>query len=513
MDVKTLRLSAADNRYTVREMLRQTTAERVLLVHPWELENGWNRPLEYEILRRAAQRESLNVAWVVQDPFRRGLPAAAGFPVFSSEEEAQTYLETHGHFPPLKPPRTPEPRERPPWAEEPQPRPVLLPKARPVWLLPLQIVVLLITLVAVGTVAFFAIPSATIRLYPAGATYAVVVPISVDPQLEGGVDMQRNLIPSHRVGDEFEAQAEVATTGLGVSFEGRSRGSVVFTNLLGQDYRVPDGTLVRTSAGSYPVRFETTQEVIVPAFGQAAVSVEALEEGPRGNVGAYQINFVEGVAGFALKVTNPDPIGGAESQEVAIVSEIDRERAWELAAQRVLGTAYEALQSDAYLEPNELLPRQTLVIQAVPKEAYTHVVGERAEVLGLALRLLITGQAVDAADAQAVAYRQLAAQLPAGYTLTDARFEIGESAEEDVGPGLFTFYVTTYGYATAEIEEDTVWAEIQGQPIDEVEAYLAESLPLVRPPEIEVQPAWFPFIPRLALRTEIQVMPGSWQGE
>jgi hypothetical protein len=513
LDVKTLRLSTADNRYTVREMLRQTTAERVLLVRPWDLENGWNRPLEYEILMRAAQREALDVAWVVEDPFQRSLPAEAGFPVFSSEEEAQAYLATHGHFPALKPPRTPEPRERPPWAEELQPRPVPLPKARPAWLLPLQIAILLITLVAVGTVAFFAVPSATIRLYPEGATYSVVAPISVDPELEGGVDMQRNLIPAHRVGDEFEARAEVATTGLGVSFEGRSTGSVVFTNLLGQDYRVPAGTLVRTSAGSYPVRFETTQEVVVPPFGQIAAPVEAVEEGPRGNVGAYQINFVEGVAGFALKVTNPDPIGGAESQEVAIVSEVDRERAWELAAQRVLESAYEGLQSDTYLEPNEFLPRQTLLVQSVPKEAYTHVVGERAEVLGLTLRLLVTGQAVDAADAQAIAYRHLAAQLPPGYTLTDARFEIGESAEEDVGPGLFTFYVTAYGYATAEIEKDAIWEEIQGRPIDEAQAYLTETLPLVRPPEIEVQPAWFPFVPRLALRTEIQVVPGTWQGE
>ena len=40
-------------------------------------------------------------------------------------------------------------------------------------------------------------------------------------------------------------------------------------------------------------------------------------------------------------------------------------------------------------------------------------------------------------------------------TLIDARFEYGEAAEEDVGPGLFTFYVTAYGYAAANIDGRT----------------------------------------------------------
>ncbi len=509
--MKRVRLTAADNRYTIREILRRTAAQQVLLIRPWDVENGWNRPLEYEVLMRAAQRADLEVAWVVEDPFQRQLPSVAGFPVFPSEAAALEYLELQGHLPALKPPPTPQPRKRPPWAEEPQPRALPVSKPRPPWLLALQAAVLLVALFAVGAVAFHAIPSATLRLYPTGASYAVVVPISVDPSLERRqVDMQRNLIPSQRVGDEFEAYAEVATTGEGVSFSGRATGAVLFTNLLGQDYRVPANTTVRTSAGSYPVRFVTTQEVTVPPFGQAEAPVEATEEGPRGNVDPYQINFVEGVAGFALRVTNPNAITGARSEEVRTVSEADRERVWALAAERVLAIAAENLQNDAYLNEGEFLPRQTLTIQAVPKAAYTHLIGEQTPTLGVSLRLLVTGHKVDARDAQAVAYRQLAAQLPAGYRLTDTRFEIGESAEEDVGPGLFTFYVTAHGYATAEIDTAALWDEIRGQSLHEVESQLTASLPLARPPEITVQPEWFPFVPRLQMRTTIEVIPATW---
>jgi len=507
--VDIIHITSTDTRYTVREALRRSSAQRALLILPWGVDHGWDSALDYEVIGAAAQDEQIDIAWVIEDFEYRALPREMGFPVFKSQDAAEAYVAQHDAFPPMKLKPYPERPRRPLWVEKPEPPPLPVPKARPVWVIPLQVAALLAALVAVSIVAFLTIPDAEITLTPEGATFQAIVPISVDPALEQ-VNLQRNLIPSRRVGDEFEAYAEVGTTGLGISFEGRAQGTVVFTNQLGQDYTVPKGTVVRTSAGSYPVRFETTQEITVPAFGQAPAPVQAREEGPSGNVGAYQINFVEGTVGFALKVTNPDPITGAQSLEVAAVSEEDRERAWGLAAQRVLAEAFNGLQSEDYLEPGEFLPRQTLVIQAAPKEAYTHLVGERSDTLGVTLRLLVTGQAVNANDIQKVAYRRLVQQLPEGYRLTDTRFEIGESAEEDVGPGLFTFYVTGYGYATARIDPNTVKAEIQGMRIEEAKAYLSDALPLAQPPKVTVTPSWFPFLPRLSLRISMHVTKNTW---
>jgi hypothetical protein len=510
--VDTIHITSNDTRYTIREALRRSSAQHILLVLPWDVDHGWDSPLDYEIIGTAAQDEQIEIAWVIEDFEYRALPRDMGFPVFTSQEAIETYIETNNAFPVPKLKPYPEQPRRPLWAERPEPRSLPVPKARPFWVVPLQISALIAALVALGTVAFLTIPAAEIQLVPAGATYEAIVPISVDPAQEQ-VDLQNNVIPSRRIGDEFEAYAEVGTTGLGISFAGRATGYVIFTNQLGQDYTVPKGTVVRTSAGSYPVRFETTEAVTVPAFGQANAPVQAQEEGPSGNVGAYQINFVEGTVGFALKVTNPDPITGAASQEVAAVSELDRERAWEIAAQRVLIEAFNNLQDDAYLEPGEFLPRQSLVIQAAPKEAYTHLVGERSDTLGITLRLLVTGQAVNANDIQKVAYRRLLQQLPEGYRLTDTRFEIGESAEEDVGPGLFTFYVRAHGYATAQIDPETLMTEIQGERIEDAEAYLAETLPLAQPAEVTVTPSWFPFMPRLPLRVNVDIASNTWETE
>lgn len=507
MDI--LHITPTDTRYTVREALRRTSERQILIVLPWDVEKGWDLPLDFQVLHRPIYERELNVAWAVPDPERRALPKEAGFPVFESEAAAQACLETEGKFPSLALPPVPERPSRPWWAEELRAPELPLPHPVPKWLLPLELGLLGVVLAVLAVTAYITLPSANIHLMPKGMTYSIVVPISVDPEIEE-IDLQQGIIPSRRIGDEFEGYAEVQTTGMGLSFSGRSTGSVIFTNLLGQEYRVPENTVVRTSAGSYPVRFETTEEVVVPAFGQVAAPVEATEEGPRGNVGAYQINFVEGSAGFALKVTNPDPITGAESKEVTTVAEIDKERVWELAAQEATAAAHKGLQDPGYLEAGEFLPRQPLVIQSVPREGYTNLVGEQAPTLGLSLRLLVTGEAVSAKDVQAVAYRKLAAQLPEGYTLTDTRFEYGESAEEDVGPGRFTFYVTAYGYASAAIDQATVRELIDGKSVKQAQAALDEEFSLVQPAEIITSPSWFPFIPSLPMRINIEIVPGSW---
>ncbi len=510
-DLEIYAITATDDRYTVREVLRRSTAKRLLLTLPWEAsDKGWNAPLDFEFLMRAALEQDFEVALAVEDPDRRPLAREAGFPVFSDEETAQAYFAKHQRFPVGRRRKQPTAQVRPPWAEDPQPRPLPVPRRRRWWVWILEGLVALAVLGVLAGFTFLLTPSATVKLTPKSVSYSLIVPVSVDPDAKE-VDLQRNVIPSRRVGDEFEGYAEIRPVGQSYAFSGKATGYVMFTNLLAQPYNVPKGTLVRTSGGSFPVRFLTTADIVVPPLGQERVGVEATEEGPRGNVDAYQINFVEGVAGFALKVTNPDRITGAESQIVATVSEADKERLWRIVAQQVLDAAYDGLLESTYLEPGEFMPRQTLVIQAVPKEAYTHVTGEQTEVLGLSLRLLVTGETVQARDVQAVAFRQLARSLPEGYTLTDIRFEYGESAEEDIGPGRFTFYVTAHGLATASLDLEAAQRDTQGLRVNAARELLTETLPLAQAPELTIRPEWFPFMPRLALRTQFESVPAQWE--
>lgn len=488
-------------------MLHRVDDERVLIVLPWDVTHGWSQPHDFEMQRRAAQNYRIETAWVIADPALRKIARKAGLPVFASTTAAEAYADAHGHFPAYKDGAIPERPKHPWWAPIPRrPRPVDI-KSPPLWLLAIEGLLLIVVLGVVAAAFGLSVPSAKITLYPSNVSFARIVPISVDPRLDT-VDLERGVIPSERVGDEFEGYAEVVTSGRGYEFSGRATGRVLFSNLLGQDYPIPAGTVVRTSAGSYPVRYQTTEAITVPAFGQAAAQVEALVEGPRGNIDAYQINFVEGVIGIAVRVTNPEPITGAQSDTVRIVADADRERAWDLAAQQVMAKAHNGLQDLASAESGRFLPQQTLMIQAAPKTAYTHLTGEQTDILGLSLRLLITGESVSARDAQAVAYGHLAKELPEGYVLTDAQFGYGEAAEEDIGPGQFTFFITAYGYASARIDADAVRNLVVGMPIEEARAELQQALPLSNPPEISVSPAWFPNLPFLHIRTQVEVIPG-----
>lgn len=509
--VETIKIQTTDDRYTIRETLRRVGDDQVLIMLPWEIDRGWIEPLDFEVQRRVAQVRNLNVAWVIQDPARRPAARQVGFKVFKDEAAALAHLaERHG----AGEVRSTLPEERPhlPWWAPLPRRPKAPARERPpTWLLALETMVLLVVLGVVVVAFLLAVPSATVVLKPATIAYSRIVPISVDPALDG-VDLQRGVIPSQRIGEEFEGYAEVATSGRGFAFSGRAIGQVLFTNLLGQEYRVPAGTIVRTSSGSYPVRYETTADVTIPAFGQAQAPVQALEEGPSGNIDAYQINLVEGVVGFAVRVTNPAPITGAESQTVRIVSQADRERAWALAAEQVMAQAYDGLQALASQEPGRFLPQQTLVIQAAPKAAYTHLVGERTDTLGLSLRLLVTGESIRGRDAQAVAHRQLVTQLPEGYTLVDAQYEFGEAAEEDIGPGRFTFFIKAHGYAGARIDEGQVLEVVQGARVEDAADELAQALPLAQPPEITVTPSWFPFVPFLDIKTQVNVVADNMPG-
>lgn len=505
--METITIQATDDRYTVRATLSRVDGTQVLVTLPWKADQGWSLPMDFEIQRRIAQSRNLDMAWIIEDPERRGVARKAGLLVFRSEAAARKQLAQHERSPTAKQPAMPDRPKTPWWAPAPRRPKVPSRQGPPAWLLAIEAVVLIVVLFAVGVAFLLAVPSAEIVIYPASTNYTRIVMVSVDPDTEV-VNLDIGVIPSRRIGDEFEGYAEIVTSGRGYAISGRASGNILFTNLLGQDYQVPASTVVRTSAGSYPVRFGTTSDVTVPAFGQATAPIEALVEGPRGNVDAYQINLVEGVVGFAVRVTNPDPIAGAESNTVRTVSDEDRSRVRDLAAQQVIAEAYNGLQELASDELGRFLPRQTLIVQAAPKAGYTHLVGEQTDVLGLALRLLVTGESVQARDAQAVAYSQLVAQLPDGYSLTDARFEYGEAAEEQIGPGLFTFFVTAHGYATARINPADVVALIQGTPIEEAQAKLVESLPLSRPPEITVTPSWFPYLPFIDLNTQVEIIPG-----
>lgn len=488
-----IEITPSDTRDTIRGMLREAHGP-VLFILPWEVSRGWDRPLDYTLLAREAARRHLPVAWVIPDPQRRELARAAGLITFADEPEAPHYA-----VPPYPRPAAPPPR--PWWAEDPLPR--RRPALRPSWWAVVsELLLLLGCLGALAAALAVTVPTARITLTPQRVQVSARVPVSL--ALDASVtqvDLERRLVPTRRIGVEAEGSAAIPTTGVSYVDAGHARGNVYLVNLLEQETVVPAGTTVRATASSQPVRFQTLRTVTLPPQGEAQVAIEALDAGPQGNVGPYQINQVEGPLAFAVHVFNEGATRGGTREAVPTVTRADRERAWQAAAQVALEQAYQSLQE--LLEADEFLPRHSLIVQAAPKVDYSHLVDEASPTLSLDLRLLVTGQAVRARDVQMVAYQALLQRLPPGYRLIEVQFETSDLVEEDIGTGPLTFYVTAYGTGQADIAPDTVWELVRGQPVEVARDLLVRRLPLVSAPDISVTPAWFPNVPLWRARVKL----------
>jgi len=508
-------LQPHDDLASLRYRLDGVNDGRLVLVLPWDL-RFLSRELDFELLRRAletrgARRRQLQVAIVSPDPERRQLARASGFPTFASVEAATSTERWDGEEPPaVEPPPTYW------WDEK---LDLLRQRGRdaPSWLRwikdGVRFLVFSLVIVVVAGSSYAVLPRAEITVVPAGETVTVSVPVSVDPEIESvtySADRIGGIVPSRRVGLEVEGYAEVATAELATVASGRAKGEVLFTSRLSQDYVVPSGTVVRTSSTSYPIRFRTTADVVVPADGRARAPIKALDE-RTGNVGAFQINRVEGVAASAVRVINPEPTTGAEAKEVSVVVQADYDRVREQLTGELLDQAYAELQG--LLEANEILPYQSLRVEAVPKKAYSHFIGEQADTVGLNMRLLVSGQAVNVDDARGIAKRALVERLPSNYRLVTADFDIGDVVETEEGPGWFTFYVTGRGYAAARISEGEVIGEIRGKRVPEARSHLQHAFPLAEPPEFVTWPMWPEWLDRLdrvpliPLRVDVHVTP------
>jgi hypothetical protein len=250
--------------------------------------------------------------------------------------------------------------------------------------------------------------------------------------------------------------------------------------------------------------------VAVPSAGQATAPIEALEDGV-GNVGAFQINQVEGVSASAVAVINPEATTGAEPVEARVVTQADYDRARQQLTQQLLATAVEELSAN-YLETTEIMLPQSLRIEAVPKLAYDRFVTEQSDTVGLNMRILVSGWALDVDNAEVVAYSALIERIPAGYELTDARFELGELAEEEIGSGSFTLFVTAYGTADAVVDPRTATSLVRGERLDDARNLLVTRMPLAEEPQIMLWPTWperlrwLERMPLVPLRIDVRVI-------
>ena len=348
------------------------------------------------------------------------------------------------------------------------------------------------------------VPRATIVLDPKGSRETAHAELVARTDVERA-DSERGWVPARIVEIEAVGEEDGQTTGKQSIPDQHATGEVVFANKTMESATVPKGTVVRTNDGE-PVRFYTLLDVDVPgSYGATArVPVMAFEPGPAGNVAALTIRVVEGEAAYKVDVLNDQPTRGGADKRVSIVSSEDHDRLRALLMQRLQQKAYGLLVQK--LDPGEWIPPDTIEV-AIAEEVFDQKVGEPAEALRLTMKVRVGGVAVQGQATRELMIRRLESHGK-GLVVNDATLQV----EQPVGKALVEGQVVRFrARASAQlvraIDLQTVSARLAGwDQRSALEWLSAESeYDLRQPPEIRIEPDWWPRLPWLPSRIKVQL--------
>ncbi len=471
--------------------------------------HGWANPARLRLIRRCAARRQLRIALVTGDPTVRHLASEAGLPVYYTTREAAQVERLAPPSPDGSLPEDPQAdvrarltswrvqrvRERAqtiahaPW------------RRSPAWVQMIGLMMLLATLASVVLLAMaLLVPVAYVTLVPSRQTVAVTVDLTAATGVDYP-DSTQKLVPARWVEVQIEGNGTLPTTGRRDAPDQRAVGTVIFVNRQVASQEIPAGTIVRTSTGTN-VRFRTTAAGTLGAGIGATIAlpIEAVDPGPAGNVRSGTITLVDGPLARTVRVINEQPTVSGTVRQVSVVTNADKDRLRQAVLQQVRQTAYQRLSE--MVNEGELLPPESIAIMVL-EETFDHFVDEPAETLGLRLRVLARGMAIDNAAGQQIAFQVMQAQVPERARLLTDRIRY-QQGPVTIQEGRATFSLTATGEMISDIDRAAVRAAIAGLPLDEARAVLANEWSLAAPPELRLEPDWIGRVPWVPFRIRVQ---------
>jgi hypothetical protein len=492
-------LSSDDTLASIRERLRATQGNRILLVVPKDCP-GLDSLVDLKILSRQVAAMGKEVALVASSRELRELARSLGFRAFSSTAWARRTK--------WRPPkRGAQAALRAPLTRESVGRAIPAPaSARGIGIGGPAILAIAFT----GMVSFMLllagllVPTAKVTLHPLIYPVSATLEVEANPSLES-IDFIGVRVPARVVELEVVGNNKIATTAVRDEPEARALGEVVFTNRRSEATTVISDTIVTTSGGT-TIRFRTSQEVTIPPGlgSRARAQVEAIEPGPSGNVPAYSINRVEGPMDRQVNVINAEPTAGGGVSQVTYVTSADKEQLSESTLHQLKEDGYSALV--AGLAEQEILPRESLE-GFVLSETYDKFPGEVADSLELHMRALVRGTVIDRDDVELLGLRMLQFEVREGFQLVSDATEVRLDEVTDVAyDGTMTFRITAVGLSWVEINELDIKESLRGKSVAEAEEYLTRHLSLAEDPTMEVSPDWWGRLPWLPFQISVEVV-------
>ncbi len=474
-----LHLSADDDLASLRERLRRTRAQTVILIVPNDvivLRNAVN----VRLMRRYADQMAMELVIVSRDRATEQLARRQGFAVYSALEKI--------------PARSLGGLSKDKLAGVPSLPPV--PAYRHVARLGCWVVALAVVAAAVivlGLLAAFLAPTAIITIVPATEPVKITLNLLASPQIRV-IDSAQGQFPAKPVQILIEDTGQVETTGQKRVPDATARGNVVFANRSQSAVTIPKGTTVSTASGQ-GLRFRTDEEATLGAgaSSSARVPITAVQPGPLGNVKAGTINIVEGTLTFQVGVLNDEDISGGTEKQIRYVTQRDRNNLRDAITKKIQTNSYNELRKA--IQPDDILAAETLSL-AVNEAIFDKAIDAEGSFLTGKVRATVSGLVLNGADLKSMVAGQLGKQVNPGFVVLPQGVTYGAPANVKFSDGIVSLQIVATARSQAKISVQETQQLAAGKTIDSALQALAQ-MPLAGPPQIELERAFFGRLPML----------------
>jgi hypothetical protein len=497
MKTQVVHLELHDDVISVRDKISWAKTARILLVWP-PRGHILGRTLDLLLLQRYAAGLGAQLGLVTRSAEIGRAAGELGIPFFTTIIEAQSkpWRKRPSHSIPAR--RNPRPDLRELRVEACPPEPAWQAHAAA------RLTFFTLGVLAVLAVVLLFIPSATVSLDPKLQMQELTLQITAS-QSATLVNVAGSL-PAHEISIVVEGSRSTPATGQVSVPDNPAQGVARFRNLTTTVVGIPAGTVIRTTTEP-AVRFVTTQDGVVEGgVGKAIdIPVRAVEPGPAGNLAADTLIAIQGDLGTELAVTNSEPSSGGTERTVAMPAAEDRAR---LRAALLADLRQQALDQFAQnFSPGDLPFPDTLTASQTLNETYQPEEGQPGETLALNMQMEISIEYAQASDLRALAGAALDAGLakdllPVADTLT---IEITGEPASRVG-GVTNFEIHTSRILKPSMNLSSTTRAVQGLSPIEAGLQLESMLTLASPPQIQLAPSWWPWLPFLQFRIVINAL-------
>jgi len=499
MKTQIITLAPHDDLISVRDRMSWAKSPRILVVWPGH-ELAPLGPLDLRILQQHATELGAQIGLVTRSGGIRRDAESFGIPVFRSTAEAQ---------------REPWPKRRAgEWrrsgrngsraaalrAMKEQLRPgVARWSTGPV----VRIGFFLAAVLAVFSIASLFVPRATIVLRPIAMEQSSNMIVELSPA--GSFGVLAGSVPAHTSNVSTSGSQIIPVQSRSEIAQEKADGTARFQNLTRSPLVIPVGTVVyaATPAG---VRFNTLLAARLDGRLNAFVDVpiEALEAGGIGNLPANAIQGLEGSLGASMTVTNPDPTAGGLDALETVPSQEDRDQLQARLLDELAAKA-EADLAALFTEDDVILPG-TLILTSIDEEAFDPLAGQAGSVLSLSMRVTYIATYVRGADLRRLAEVALGSSMPPEYSSNPDTLEvILIPAATSEGNGALPFNLEIRRTIVRDIDVNAANQLVRGASHKQALGRLQSALPLAAPPEIQLRPSWWPWLPLIPFRIDVVI--------